>query len=244
VILPEANHDWTIVRLQDFKSIGEYNHVVHKICARLCFCEKEPFKVGKIEKTLQTMLPSDRIFQHQYCAKNYQTYSDLIHDLLQAEKLDELTLRNHHLRSIGSAPLLEVYYNVKGNEKGDRSNNHQKKFGKFKSGKHSGKNKKNKLKGQGKGKAFTCHKCGGRNHFARKCRTPKQLVELYKRFLKESNNTKRSYGAHFNDVTKEPTTLGTIPSNPKMTKLIDNDDMDMENTIVEYNSNDVFGDIK
>jgi hypothetical protein len=70
------------------------------------------------------------------------------------------------------------------------------------------------------------------------------LVELYKRFLKESNNTKRSYGAHFNDVTKEATTLGTIPSNPKMTKLIDNDDMDMENTIVEYNSNDVFGDLK
>jgi hypothetical protein len=26
--------------------------------------------------------------------------------------------------------------------------------------------------------------------------------------------------------------------------LTDNDDMDMENTIVEYNCNDVFGDIK
>jgi hypothetical protein len=37
VILPEANHDWTMLRLHDFKFIGEYNHVVHKICARLCF---------------------------------------------------------------------------------------------------------------------------------------------------------------------------------------------------------------
>jgi hypothetical protein len=35
VILPEANHDWTMLRLQDFKSIGEYNHVVHKICVKL-----------------------------------------------------------------------------------------------------------------------------------------------------------------------------------------------------------------
>jgi hypothetical protein len=40
VILLEANHDWTMIRLRDFKSIGEYNHDVHKICARLHFCER------------------------------------------------------------------------------------------------------------------------------------------------------------------------------------------------------------
>jgi hypothetical protein len=73
---------------------------------------------------------------------------------------------------------------------------------------------------------------------------PKHLVELYQRSLKESNNNKRSYEAHFNDVTKEATTSGTIPSNPKMPKLTDNDDIDMENTIIEYNSNDVFGGLK
>jgi hypothetical protein len=71
----------------------------------LCFCEKEHFEVDKIEKTLQTMLPSDRILQHQYSAKNYQTYIDLVHDLFQLEKYDELTLRNHHQCSVGSAPL-------------------------------------------------------------------------------------------------------------------------------------------
>jgi hypothetical protein len=192
------------------------------------------------------MLPSDRILQHQYRAKNYQTYSDLVHNLLQAEKHDELTLRNHHQHFIGSAPLIEVHHNVKGNEKGDESNNHHKKFGKFKKGKHNSKNMKNKAKGQGKGKdkTFTCHKCGGPNHFARKCHTPKHLVELYQKSLKGSNNNKKSYEAHFNDMTKEATTSGTMPTNPKMPKLMDNDDMDMENTIMEYNSNDVFGDLK
>jgi hypothetical protein len=70
------------------------------------------------------------------------------------------------------------------------------------------------------------------------------LVELYQRSLKGSNNTKRSYEVHFNDETKEATTLGIIPSNLEMPKMIDNDDMDMENTIIEYNSNDVFGDFK
>jgi hypothetical protein len=69
------------------------------------FCEKELFEADKTEKTLQTMLPLDRILQHQYCAKNYQTYSDLVHDLLQAEKHDELTLRNHHPRMPGNRHL-------------------------------------------------------------------------------------------------------------------------------------------
>jgi hypothetical protein len=81
--------------------------------------------VVKIEKTLQTMLPLDRILQHQYHARNYQHYSNLIRDLLQAEKHDELTLKNHHQRLVGTAPLPEVYFNVKGKGKVDGSNNHQ-----------------------------------------------------------------------------------------------------------------------
>jgi hypothetical protein len=52
VILPEANHDQTHLRLQDYKSIEDYNHVVHKICAKLHFCEKDPSEVDKIEKKL------------------------------------------------------------------------------------------------------------------------------------------------------------------------------------------------
>jgi RNA polymerase-interacting CarD/CdnL/TRCF family regulator len=102
------------LRLQCYKYIGDYNHVVHKIYTKLCFCEKEPFKVDKIEKDLQTMLPLDRISQHQYRARNDQNYSDLIYDVIQAEKHDELTLKNHHQHFVGTAPLLEVHYNVKG----------------------------------------------------------------------------------------------------------------------------------
>jgi hypothetical protein len=82
VILPEANHDWVHLRLQDYKSIGDYNHVVHKICAKLRFCEKESSDEDKIKKTLTAMLPSDKVLKHQYRAQNYQRYSELIHDLL------------------------------------------------------------------------------------------------------------------------------------------------------------------
>jgi hypothetical protein len=134
---------------------------------------------------------------------------------------------------------------VKGKKKVDVSSNHQKNFGKFKKDKHNGKNRKNRAKGQGngKGKAFKCHKCGGPNHFARKYPTPQHLVELCQKSLKEANGAKRSYEAHFNNVSKEATTLGTQIEDPEIPRMTDNVDMDMENIIVKYNLNDVFGDL-
>jgi hypothetical protein len=82
VILFEGNHDWVHLHLQDYKSIGDYNHVIHKICTKLQFCEKEPSDKEKIGKTLMTMLTSDRVLKHQYHARNYQHYSELVQDLL------------------------------------------------------------------------------------------------------------------------------------------------------------------
>jgi len=75
LIWPEANHEWNHLRLQDFKSMAYYNHAVQRICSKLKFCEKEPTDADKIEKTLSTMLPSDRVLQQQYMAHNYQLYS-------------------------------------------------------------------------------------------------------------------------------------------------------------------------
>jgi hypothetical protein len=37
-------------------------------------------------------------------------------------------------------------------------------------------------------------------------------------------------------MIKETSTSGTIPLNPEMPKMTDTDDMDMENTIMEYHS--------
>ena len=111
--MPETLHDWTLLRLLDFQSVGEYNHEVHKISSKLRFCRKEPTDAKKIEKnTLSTMLPSDRILQQRYCARDYQVYSDLIHILLQVEKPDELLAKNGSQRPVGSQPLPEVHMNV------------------------------------------------------------------------------------------------------------------------------------
>jgi hypothetical protein len=45
-------------------------------------------------------------------------------------------------------------------------------------------------------------------------------------------------------MTKDASTSRTILSNPEMPKETNNDEMDMENTNVEYHSNDVYGDLK
>ena len=71
LIWPEANHQWNHLCLQDFKSVADYNHVVHRICSKLNFCEKEPTDADKIEKTLSTMLSYDRVLQQQCRAHNY-----------------------------------------------------------------------------------------------------------------------------------------------------------------------------
>ncbi|KAE8774263.1 hypothetical protein D1007_53433 [Hordeum vulgare] len=184
VFLPEALHDCTHLRLQDFKSIGEYNHAVHKISSQLRFYEKEPTEGEKIEKTLSTMLPSDRILQQQYRARNYTVYSELIHMLLQAEKHDELLSKNGSQRLVGAQPLPEVHLNAV---------NRQKFNGTFR-GKHSNPehkhkrhgNRKFRNMGKGKGtakpkfdKSKLCNKCGCYSHSTEKCSIPKHLVMLY-----------------------------------------------------------------
>jgi hypothetical protein len=66
---------------------------------------------------------------------------------------------------------------------------------------------------------------------------------LYQKSLKEANEAKRSYEAHFNDVSKEATTSRTKVEDLEISRMMDKEDMDLENTIIEYNSNDVFGDL-
>jgi len=178
LIWPEANHDWNHLRLQNFKSGADYNHVVHKICSKLKFCEQESTDADKIEKTLSTMLPSDRVLQQQYRAKNYQVYSRLIRTLTQAEKHDELLLKNHHKRPVGSAPLPEVH-NVQKNTKNKKFNGTTPKnrFGKRKHNKgprpNSHKRKRDNARSKNDNK---CHSCGNFSHFAKNYSAPKHWL--------------------------------------------------------------------
>jgi membrane protease subunit (stomatin/prohibitin family) len=52
-------------------------------------------------------------------------------------------------------------------------------------------NANNKQKGEAKSKNDNkCHRCGTYSHFAKDCRTPKHLVALYQKSLKEAKQGK------------------------------------------------------
>jgi hypothetical protein len=71
IILPEARREWSLFCLMDFKSIAEYNSVVHKICSKIQFFDQPLNDAEKMEKMLSTFLPTNRLFQQQYRGHNY-----------------------------------------------------------------------------------------------------------------------------------------------------------------------------
>jgi hypothetical protein len=174
--------------------------------------------------------------KHQYHARNYQRYSKLIQDLLQAEKHDELTIRNQHQRPVGTTPLPEVNYSSKDKEKVD-GNKPPKNVGKFKEGmKISTRRTNPKTKVRGKERnPSKCHRSGDPNHIVKKRNIPQHLVDLYQKSLKEAEKAKGSYEAHFNATSNEATTSGKRPGEGLKPSLTVDDYIDGENMIVEYN---------
>jgi hypothetical protein len=102
-----------------------------------------------------------------------------------------------------------------------------------------------------KGSNIQCWACGGFKHIAEKCRTPKNLVALYQKSFgkdKKAQGLGSRYEAHFTILTDSKFEAGCLsmgpqePSTNKATLTID-DYMDSDNTMVEYASNDMFGDL-
>ncbi|KAJ1255406.1 hypothetical protein BS78_K245400 [Paspalum vaginatum] len=197
IIYPDAQYEWNHLRQQDFKSAEDYNHAIHNICTRLKFCEKEPSDAEKIQKTLATMHPADKVLCNQYRKEQHQ------HDKLQ--------LKNHHLRPVGSTPLPEVH-NVQNNVGNKRKSNgpsqDYQKNSTGRNGRNFTKNRRYKVNKRARGnaqpprrKARICHKCGCNTHFAAACRTPKHLVDLYLKSIRDSKQKDSKFEAHFNQST-------------------------------------------
>ncbi|KAG2671501.1 hypothetical protein I3760_13G000600 [Carya illinoinensis] len=59
VILPKARHDWMHLRLQNFKSVGEYNSALFKIRSLLKLCGEKVTDNDLLEKTYTTFYVSN-----------------------------------------------------------------------------------------------------------------------------------------------------------------------------------------
>jgi hypothetical protein len=201
------------------------------------------------------MLPSDRVLQHQYRARNYQHYADLIRDLLQAEKHDEPTIKNHHQHRVGAAPLPEIHHNEKKASASNDSNpNKNGRSARRRRNRQKNRKLSKMMKKDGissKGNNVQCKAWGDFKHTAKKCRTPKHLVDFYQKSLGKNKKVQGSgsgYEAHFSIQTNSTFEAGCLskdpqsPSTDEPTLTVDNY-IDSDNTMVEYNSNDMLGDI-
>ena len=108
VILPRARSQWMHLRLQDFKSVSEYNSALFKISSVLKLCGEKITDEDMLEKTFTTFHASNVLLQQQYRERKFKKYSELISCLLVAEQNNELLLESHHTRPTGSISFPEV----------------------------------------------------------------------------------------------------------------------------------------
>ncbi|XP_040967810.1 uncharacterized protein [Gossypium hirsutum] len=108
VILPKARYEWLNLRLQDFKSVSDYNSAMFRITSQLNLCGEKITDAEMLEKTYSTFHANNVVLQTQYREKGFQKYSELISCLPVAEQNNELLMKNHELHPTGSAPFPEA----------------------------------------------------------------------------------------------------------------------------------------
>ena len=219
VILPKAQYDWMHLRLQDFKSVSDYNSALFKICSKLLLCGEKVTDEDMLEKTFSTFHVSNMLLQQQYRERGFKKYSELISCLLVAEQNNELLMKNHESRPTGATPFPEANVvflnNINGRGRGRgrnrgrgrdrgrgisnytlRGNNHLD-FKKTTNDDHRRKTPQNKKIKSGENQ---CFRCGMNGHWTRTCRTSKHLVDLYQASLKEKGKNVEVNFAYQDDV--------------------------------------------
>ena len=96
------------LRLQDFKSVSEYNFALFKINSQLKLCGEKITDENMLEKTYITFHALNVLLQQQYQERKFTKYYELISCFLVAEQNNELLLKNHQSRPTGSTLFLEV----------------------------------------------------------------------------------------------------------------------------------------
>ncbi|XP_013589408.1 PREDICTED: uncharacterized protein LOC106297786 [Brassica oleracea var. oleracea] len=190
VLLPKARNDWKNLRFLDYKSVDEYSSVLFKTVSMLRLCGEVVTEEELLEKTYSTFHSSNVILQQQDIMKGFATYTDLISCLLLAEANNELLIKNSEARPVGTAPLLET--NEVEKKKPNECNyvqNNKRSHGNGRGGyKGCGSdNYSNSRDNYSTGRKGSHNNRGRGNHWAKNCRTPKHLCELYQESLKNNN---------------------------------------------------------
>ena len=96
------------LRLQDFKTVSEYNSALFRINFQLKLCGEKVTKKDMLEKTFTTFHASNVLLQQQYREQRFKKYSELHACLLVAEQNNELLMKNHQSHLTGIEPFPKV----------------------------------------------------------------------------------------------------------------------------------------
>ena len=108
MILPKTRYDWMHLRLQDFKTVSEYNSSLFKISFKLKLYGEKITDENMLEKTFIAFHTSNVLLQQQYRERRFTKYSELISCLLVAEQNNKLLMKNHQSHPIGFEPFPKV----------------------------------------------------------------------------------------------------------------------------------------
>ncbi|KAL5713760.1 hypothetical protein ACHQM5_015809 [Ranunculus cassubicifolius] len=196
--LPKARVRWMHLRLQDYKTVAEYNNAMYNITTQLKLCGEEITDAEMLEKTYTTFHASNVLLQQQYRERGFKKYSELISCLLVAEQNNEILLTNHGSRAPGTKPLPEanvVSYRGRGRGRGNYHRYGRGRGNHYHGGRvqhtyhqdtksHEKRDNRNEKPKNHPKHEDKCYKCGMKGHWSRTCRTAKHLVELYQASIK------------------------------------------------------------
>ncbi|XP_060206363.1 uncharacterized protein LOC132634064 [Lycium barbarum] len=196
-VLPRARYEWIHLRLQDFKTVCDYNSVVYRITSQLKLCGDNITDEDMLEKTLTTFHASNLVLQQQYRERGFKKHADLISCLLVAEQHNTLLLKNHEARPTGTAPFPEANvvatHGPTERRQNNRGHNNERWRGRGK-GRYNNRRggghhkRENNMGYQGNPSRNNCHRCGLKGHWKNECRAPEHFVRLYQNSFKRKAN--------------------------------------------------------
>jgi hypothetical protein len=175
-IQPQAEADWIRLRFADFKTVGEYNSRLHRICTILQLCGTSTTDQQKIDKTLSTFHPDNIQSSRNFRQEGFTEYAALIDALQVAEAQDNVLKKNFSAQPFAGGPSHEANagaYKV-------RKPIHKKRGKKGKKGPNSSNPAKQRKAGKGEARPQDCFRCGSKTHFSRQCLAPKHVVDAFK----------------------------------------------------------------
>ncbi|XP_048605316.1 uncharacterized protein LOC106363764 [Brassica napus] len=182
VLLPKARHDWMHLRFMDFKSVDEYNSALFKIVSILRLCGEEVSDAN-----------------NELLMKNSGARPAGTAPLPEAHDIEKKDPKETYYAQDNRKP----YGHSRGGYRGRRRDNHNGRDN-YSTGRRGNHNNRGRGSNYGRGRGSygrgrggiskpshttksLCHRCGMDNHWAKNCRTPKHLCELYQESIKNKN---------------------------------------------------------